>query len=401
MKTRKLLLCAILCSAAPLAGAAAAADDVPSRPAAAQLAGEADAADHPSPGLAAAPHARFEPEFDLLGLGCVVSSRGLRLFSGVDTTLSADLMAVYDVFGYGYFRTPQDAPLETVPAGFDPETSPYAKRLILRGSFELAQGVFWNERRAENLVEVFGALRVRYEENLEDPTTPQLVFASSLPDRLRILQSSVFLGVEARDVDRTNAHHVLSGWAVESSVEWGPQWLFNSALGTADFVRLNCSTRLYIPILDVDPSSRMNVFSTYLAGFLAIDWATGNVVPLNIRESFGGRSPRKGLGYAVRGLEDCRYDAPLKAVANIDLRCSLPAVFSPDVIPGLLACLDGGYYNFLSIPAAGLVFSTGFGVSLSLLDFLSLTLTTHVLLNRMKVTGGTWTPVVFNFVFHF
>jgi hypothetical protein len=124
-------------------------------------------------------------------------------------------------------------------------------------------------------------------------------------------------------------------------------------------------------------------------------------VPLNVRETFGGRSPRKGLGYAVRGLEDCRYDSPFKAVANCDARLSLPAIADPGLIPGLLWFIDAGYYNFMDVSVSGFVFSTGGGISLSLFDVFNLTLTTRFLLNAPRVTGGYWEPLFFAFVFHF
>jgi hypothetical protein len=340
-------------------------------------------------------------QYDFIGGGAILSYHGLSIFPGVDTTLRFNAGCVYDLFGYGYFRTPQDRPYEGGLPGYDGATSPHLVRLVARSGLEVDQGLLWNERDQENALEAFLAYELRYEKNIKDSSTRQLVFDSDLPDRDQILQSSILAGVEWKDVDAKRPHHMISGLDAETSLEWGPSALFNSEIGDADFLRWNLSARAFMPLFDAAPSSVMNVFSVYLGAFVSMDYAFGGYVPLNVRESFGGRSPRKGLGYAVRGLEDCRYDTPLKAVSNLELRANLPAVFDPRIIPGLLVCLDIGYYNFINPPIEGFVASTGGGVFLSLFDFLDLTLTTHFLLNARKVTGGEWTPVFFNFVFHF
>ena len=340
----------------------------------------------------------FDAEFDWIGIGVKVRYKGLHLSPVTDTILSLSLMGVYDT--YGYFRTPGDLPYAGAPPGYDSATAPYASRLTIRSALELAQGLIWNERDQCNKAEFFLACKLRYEWNIKDGGTNQLLFNSSLPDRDQILQSSLLIGLEWKDIDRGNPHRLLSGIGAETSLEWGPEGFFNN-LGKADFARFNLSTRVFVPLFDIDQESTLNMLSAYMGFFLALDYVTGNNIPLNVRETFGGRSPRKGLGYAVRGLEDCRFDSPFKAVANGEVRLNLPAIADPGVIPGLLYFIDGGYYNFISFPVSGFVFSTGGGVSLSLFDVLNITLTTQFLLNTTRVTGGYWAPLLCTFIFHF
>jgi hypothetical protein len=228
-----------------------------------------------------------------------------------------------------------------------------------------------------------------------------MVLASAFPDRDQLLQNSLFAGLEWRDVDRRNRHRVLSGTAAELSAEWGPEFLANGLVGRADFLRLNLTARAFLPLFDLDAGASLNTLSAYACFFTAIDFATGESLPLNVREFIGGRSPRKGLGYAVRGLEDSRFDAPFKAVANAEIRFNLPAVFDPALLPGVLLFFDAGYYHFVTRPENGFVFSTGGGFYISILDALNLTFTTQLLLNATRVTGECWTPLFFTFMFHF
>ncbi len=202
-------------------------------------------------------------------------------------------------------------------------------------------------------------------------------------------------------VNRRHPHRVLSGTQAEASLEWGPRFLFNAPAGEADFLRLNLTARAFLPLFDLDPDNAFNVCSAYAGFFAAVDWATGGNIPLNVRGYFGGRAPRKGLGFAVRGLEDGRLDAPFKAVANAEVRFSLPALIDPSIIPGFLVFADAGYYDLVDAPGNGFVFSAGAGLTLSLFDALNLCFTTQFLLNGTKVTGDIWTPVYFEFIWHF
>ncbi len=341
----------------------------------------------------------FDAEFDWIGLGARIGYKGLNLSPFTDTVLFLTLGGAYDT--YGYFRTPLDLPYDGTLPGYDNAKAPLFSRLTVRSGLELVQGLLWNERDQSNKLELFLACKSRYEENREDSGTHQLLFDSHLPDRDQILQNSVFLGLEWKDINRRSPHRLLSGLGAETSVEWGPLGFFNNLIGRADFARFNLSARGFLPLFDRDPGSTMNSLSACMGLYVAFDYIVGGSIPLNVRETFGGRFPRKGLGYAVRGLEDCRFDTPLKAVANWEVRLNLPAIADPALIPGLLYFVDGGYYNFMSTPDSGFVFSTGGGIFLSLFDVFNLTFTTQFLLNTTRVTGGHWAPFFFTFIFHF
>jgi hypothetical protein len=336
---------------------------------------------------------------DWIGLTLGLQYKGIAFFPEVDTILSAGLGASYDWFGY--YRTPTDRPYDGTLPGYDPESAPVNSRASLRFTTGLSQGILWNERKMQNRLSLFVRYNLLYYWNFKDDTSAQLVFAGSLPDREQQLQNSLLVGLAWDDIDYTNPHQVLSGTASEISLEYGPEWFFNNVVGSADFYRLNFSARAFVPLFDLAPDSELNVVSAYLGLYIAADYAGGGYVPLNIRESMGGLEPRKGLGYAIRGLEDCRFDTPLKMAGNLDLRINLPALGTNDIMPGLIAFFDCGYYNFMDFKESGFIVSTGCGVFLSLFRSLHLTFTTQYLLNATRVTGDKWTPLFFAFMFHF
>jgi hypothetical protein len=336
---------------------------------------------------------------DWIGLTLGLQYKGIAFFPEVDTILSAGLGASYDWFGY--YRTPSGGAYNGDLGGYDPETAPVNTRASLKFNTGLSQGILWNERKMQNRLSVFVRYNLLYYYNFKDENATQLVFNSALPDREQQLQNSLLVGLAWADIDYTNPHQVLSGTASEISLEYGPEWFFNNVVGDADFYRFNLSARAFLPLFDLFPDSELNVFSGYLGVYFAADYADGGYVPLNILESLGGPSPRKGLGYAVRGLEDCRYNTPLKLVGNIDLRINLPALGTNDIMPGLIAFFDCGYYNFMDFKESGFIVSTGGGVILSLFRSLHLTFTTQYLLNATRVTGDKWTPLFFEFIFHF
>lgn len=341
---------------------------------------------------------RLELDPDWIGLRLGVRYAGADLFPEVDTLVTARIGASYDTFGY--FRTPADGPYERDLPGYDAE-SPFFSRATACFTLGIDQGLLWNARAMHNLLQVFLAAGLRYERNLKDGGRRQILFDSRLPGRDESLQSSVTVGLELDNLGADHPHRLLSGMKAEASVEWGPAFLGNQAVGRSDFVRLNATASFFLPLFDVAPGAPANVLSAYLGAFAAVDCALGESIPLSVRQTFGGRSPRKGLGYAVRGLEDCRFDTPLKVVANLEMRAHLPALGLLDLIPGILVFFDGGYYDYLDFPEAGLVFSTGTGLYLSLFDMLSITVYTRLLLNERRVDDESRMSIAAAFVSHF
>lgn len=216
----------------------------------------------------------------------------------------------------------------------------------------------------------------------------------TFPDQDGIFQNSLIVGGAYRGVVR-NDHAVKSGLEAEASLEWGP-------VAPSDFVRLNATARYFLPIWDAAPERDRNLFSIYAGDFVSVDWAFGEAVPLNIRQSFGGQKPRTGLGGAVRGVDSGSLDGYFKAVNNLDLRLVGPAIalfgLNDAIVPGLVAYVDAGLFGSAGSPgpeAWGFVASTGTGLFVDLINFAQLTLYVHYRLVGVNANGSALTTPSF------
>jgi hypothetical protein len=211
--------------------------------------------------------------------------------------------------------------------------------------------------------------RVSAEQLIADPPL------SVLPDRDGLLQNAILAGFSFDDLLFDARHKTRRGAAGELSVEWAPAFFFNKFFGDSDYLRFNAKARFFFPLYDRTPESPTNLLSAYWGEFFSIDYAIalGAQVPMNIRQTFGGREQITGLGKAVRGVDEGSLDTNLKAVNNMELRLNLPAVVLADLVPGLILYWDIGYYNQVGEPSilsplSGIVSSVGVGAFLDVLD---------------------------------
>jgi hypothetical protein len=343
----------------------------------------------------------FDPGLRIYGADLGVGFRGFHIFPGLDTILWVYVGSGYE--NIGYFRTPDGRPYDGEEAGYDPEISPYYWRVNARFDMGIAQGITWNKAINRNGLEVFVFYRLRFDLNLQNENTDadQLLFLSSKGDREGLLENSLFGGLSWNNVDTSNPHRLKSGFYAEASAEWGPEFMLNNIYGIADFLRFNFTARGFVPIWDLNPASPANILSMYAGINFSFDYVVGNDIPLNVFNTFGGRKSTPGLGSALRGYEDFRFDAPLKAVLNIELRTNLPAISLPNLIPGVVVYFDTGYYDFMDFDEQGILCSTGVGVFLNILDITSITVYTHFPLGKELVAGGNWVPFTVEFDLHF
>jgi hypothetical protein len=335
----------------------------------------------------------------LLGADVGLGYRGLSAPEGPDTILWLIVGGGYEWLNY--FRDPANR-LYAGGGGFDPAEDPFYTRVNGRLDLGIAQGFIYHDRLKGNLLEAFAFYKMRVDYVLNDPAKDELILASGLPDAAGLFQNSLLVGLSYNDLDKTDPHRTQKGVSAEVSAEWGPSFLFNSAYGRADFFRLNLTARGFLPVFDIDPAAEFNSFSGYAGGFFAVDWSTGEDIPINVQQSFGGRSPRQGLGYAVRGYEDARFDGLFKAVLNLEFRVNLPQFKIIDVItPGVVAFFDSGYFNYLYYHEDGFLFSSGIGLFVDVWKFTTFTLYTVIDFSRPQMNGQYWVPVLFAFDAHF
>lgn len=338
----------------------------------------------------------------IIGLDVGFGYRGLPIFSGVDTIIWLTLGGGYE--SIGFYRKPDGTPYSGSLSGYDPKTSPYYWRINSQFSVGLAQGLLWNDRIEKNLVEIFLFYKFRYDTHLEDSEVddPQLIFDGDFVDKDGVLHNSILLGIIWQDIDKKHIHKIWSGTEADISVEWGPEFLANSLISHTDFLRLNLTARAFLPILDAAPDAVQNMFSIYFGAFLAIDYLTGANIPINILQTFGGRYPRQGLGFALRGYEYGRFSSRFKVVNNLEIRMNLPELGKGVFMPGLVFYFDTGYYNFLDYSEEqNLLFTTGAGLFINVFDITNFTFYTQFLLNGTRLSGDFYNPIGMEFNLHF
>lgn len=336
--------------------------------------------------LAAAPLAAgdlplaFDVSPRIWGADLGIGYTGLELLEGRDTTIwlwaggGWEQMPFYRTADgtmageYLDLATGTVSPMPTFVPPLDADDDPFYQRAEAKWQLGIVQGIVAAPEDRPDLVVGFLYYRGRWGAHLEQGRLIADTPTYDFPDQDGILQHSLLAGAAYQGVVK-NAHTVKSGIAAEASVEWGP---FNPA----DFLRLNASARFFLPLYDAAPERDRNLFSVYAGDFVAVDWITGDAVPLNIRQSFGGQSPRTGLGGAVRGVDSGSLDGYFKVVNNLEVRLIGPALFTPGIVPGLVVYLDAGCFGSAGSPgpaAGGFVASTGAGVFVDLFGFAQLT----------------------------
>jgi hypothetical protein len=352
----------------------------------------------------------FNPIQRNIGGDLGVGYRGLSIFPGQKTTFWVYAGVGYE--GMHYYRDFAGnlvSPGEIGASGNLPNFDPSFTRIEGAWRLGIEQGIAWNERTATNLLAAFFFYRGRYDLNSLPAGTPLSAALNVLPDGSQCLLNTVQLGLGYDDLLFEKKHKTKDGISAEATAEWGPGLLFNRIIGNSDFVRFNGTFQWFKFLYDFDPDHASNVFSLYLGENLSADYAlalNGTQVPLYIRQSFGGRNQSVGLGGSVRGVDEGAYDTNFKAVNNLEIRANLPAIFHPDLVPGLVVFLDAGAYDQLgepgiSSPGSGFVAGTGAGVYVDVLDQGSLTAYLEYRLDAANAEGDHLRIFVMEFKMHF
>ncbi len=359
----------------------------------------------------AAPTVRADQSKDLY---LTVSPRvwGLDLGAGVSTwDLAPPLDTIFWVIAggawdnKGYFRNPADnSPYSGSISGYDPSKAPYYNRLDLRWRMGIEQGLVNNPVLPKDLLTTFLFVQAELSRPLQDSSTSQLIFAG--PDSGDDVHVSALLGFKLDTVDRDPVTKVYRGYYAETSMELAPGPLVDSLTRNVNYYRLNLTGKYFLPVYEVQPTGRGNVFGLYLGDRFIADYLWGSGIPLSVRQQTGGISPADGMGDAVRGLEKNRFDANLKIINNLSLRATFPPLVNRNIVPGAYLFFDSGYYSGMAqAPAgpddSGFVASAGAGLSVDFLDLGDASIYTAYLLTGNLVAGGSWTPISIELGLHY
>ena len=305
----------------------------------------------------------------IIGVDVGIGYRGAPLLPDVDTTIWVYLGGTYKWLSY--YR---DATGALIAPGALGSADPGYTRIEGDWRLGIEQGFAWNARTKGNLTGAFAYYTGRVDSN--QFASGSLLAGSSLPDRNGIFLNTILAGFTYDDMLFDQRHKMRDGVSAEASLEWGPSFLFNTLAGNSNFVRLNANFTWFKPLYDMAPEKPASFFNLYLGEFISVDYAAGfgTPVPLPIRQTFGGRTRLvEGLGGQVRGVDADSLDTNLKAVNNLELRANGPALFNPNIVPGLLVFWDAGYYNQvgeagIASPGSGFVTTIGAGGFLDFLD---------------------------------
>ena len=308
------------------------------------------------------------------GVDLTFGYKGLSFFPGLDTKFQITAGGGYD--SLNLYRDADGTPY--LPGSMKSKMEFNA--LLLAWEPGLRQGILWNDLLDRNLLEAFIFYRGHYDDyfngriiwGTDDAERDQILaehgsYKNDLifTDKEKVFSNSLFAGLtfDALKVDKI--HNVSDGFYSEFSVEWDPAIPKTFPNIDVDFLRFNFQARSFFPLYDAAPEREKNLFSLYLGENFAIDYALGNNIPMFVSHTFGGTYIREGLGYYVRGFEKWTYDTQLKIVNNLELRANLPAIYFKNLVPGLVAYFDTGFYRgYFGDPGVvkqGFLVATGVG----------------------------------------
>jgi hypothetical protein len=333
---------------------------------------------------------------------------GFRVFAGVDTALWGRLEGAYKFADY--YRT-DDLSLyrQDLFPGIDSDSTALPKAIALWG-LGIQQGLHFSPARDRDDVTLLASWRGAW----TDPTAAEedsLLESGDDPYRGRSLIQSFQLDLYFDKIDTDKATKVMSGWSLDASAEYAPPGL--SRPSSANYAQFDLAARGFLPLIKMTDDRGWNLLGLYLGGFAGVDYIAGlgddatDGVPYVVSQRFGGRVYREGLGGSVRGLGDGWADGAFKAVGNLELRCTLPALLRKDLVIGTVAFADAGYYAdppgapSSSELRSGSCASVGLGGFIDIFDKGYISVYTAMVINTANYLNEYWQPFGFEFGLHF
>jgi len=313
----------------------------------------------------------FLPGVRVWGADVTVGCLGPRLLGSVDTVLWAHVGGGWE--DHKIYRDFAADGAAGTPLAADDERAGYRK-LTLDWQLGLAQGLLWSTSLDHNLLEVILQSRWRLEDYRQGAAGESSLLASALADSGGLFMSTFLLALHLDGVQTSRRRRTSNGVDAEASVEWAPAGLFGTPMS---FIRLNAHVEGLITLADA--GNLALVAGDRLEGDIVFAGAGGlRTIPVWARTTFGGVNPygfggQEGLGGALRGVHNERFDGTLKIVNNLEVRLLFPEILPVSVFPGLIAFLDAGTSDFRALDRSpilpdDLFISMGMGLYLHALE---------------------------------
>ena len=239
-------------------------------------------------------------------------------------------------------------------------------------SLKLKQGLIQEEGREElkPLLAVYAKYGFHYTDPHENAAGSKSFFFQGseavYPDKNGTISNIMQLGVE---IDRMDHTDLYSGFNINASVIYAPEWFFNSFKGRTDFYSANVTFEGYLPIAELKwDDSDLTMFGLYLADRLIADYTNGSAIPQFYQES-------PALGSKLRGFDGNSFGTNFTIANNFDIRI-YALEFLDNINPVLNIFFDAGYYagNYYNTDysKSGILCSAGAQIALNVFDFAQL-----------------------------
>jgi hypothetical protein len=303
-----------------------------------------------------------------------VGVEGLGAFPGLNTLVFVGGEAAYN--GINYYRRPDGSPFLSGDGDFDADLISTNR---FRGNWNLGiqQGILPPSREERDLLRIALKYEGYYFTTTGDVTGTYLA-AADRPETAGFINNALHLELDFDDSIR-DGHYVANGMDARGEIEYAPGFMNDYS----DYIHASAAIRTYLPVYDASPEEPMNRFSIYLANRTRVRYLTGAYVP--VEEGYSN-------GISVRSIENERFDAPFVASSSLDLRFALPALFIPEIMPGVLLFTDLGYY-YEDSEYNGLIISHGGAIYLNLFNYLQVGARMSLLSLGSKMDESIFTPV--------
>ena len=306
----------------------------------------------------------FKWDIRFWGADAGLGYRGVSFFDGVDTIFWVSAGGGYQSANYFPNSDDTTVPSDSALPGYD--------NLNIDWRLGISQGILYNEAQQRNLLDFTLLYRGKYQSYYGNDYIP-----AGYPDRNGLWQNSIMAGFVFDTVYYDSEMVTREGIYSSISAEFAPRLFLNEVVGNTGFTRLNVLAIVYKPLLS-DWSFNMHIFDR-----LVFDYLFGNdaEIPISARTTMGGLSnvpilsnpgSYRGLGGAVRGIRNDRFDGFMKIVNNLELRMYFPVLnISNMVTPGLVIYFDSGVYDKLTrtLQFDPIYLSTGAGLVLHALSY--------------------------------
>lgn len=163
--------------------------------------------------------------------------------------------------------------------------------------------------------------------------TNEIMRLSNYPDKKGLNQTELKLIGIYKNIEKVYEANTIKGVEAEAVLAAAPNWINKNG----SFERATLILKSYGTIVN------LKHFNIVLGNRVVFDKLAGEYIPIMAKKSIGGMRVKNGVGSAVRGIGNGKYDGVTKLIINNDMRMSLPGYLYKDCIPMMVVFYDIGF----------------------------------------------------------